>query len=380
MADASFLAWPFFEARHRALRAAARRLGRAHARIRSTITTPMPRAARWSAALGRDGWLEATAPLLRRRRRAARRAHALRSSRETLARHDGLADFAFAMQGLGAGADLPVRHRRATRRWLPRTRAGTAIAAFALTEPESGSDVAGDRDDRAARRRRLRARRREDLDLERRHRRPLRRLRAHRRGAGRQGVSAPSSVPASTPGLGDRRAARGDRAASAGARCASRAAACPPHALIGRRARASASRWRRSTSSARRSAPRRSASRAARSTRALAACAGRASCSAAPLADLQMVQGQLADMALDVDAAALLVYRAAWAKDTGAARITREAAMAKLYATEAAQRVIDAAVQLHGGDGVRAGPRRRAALPRDPGAAHLRRGVRRADA
>ena len=75
----------------------------------------------------------------------------------------------------------------------------------------------------------------------------------------------------------------------------------------------------------------------------------------APLSELQMVQGHIADMALEIDAAALLVYRAAWTKDTGAARVTREAAMAKLYATEAAQRVIDAAVQIHGGDGVRSG-------------------------
>ena len=73
------------------------------------------------------------------------------------------------------------------------------------------------------------------------------------------------------------------------------------------------------------------------------------------LAELQMVQGHLADMALEVDAAALLIYRAAWVKDQGAARVSREAAMAKLYATEAAQRVIDMAVQLHGGDGVRKG-------------------------
>src|SRR5690606_29533350 len=75
----------------------------------------------------------------------------------------------------------------------------------------------------------------------------------------------------------------------------------------------------------------------------------------APLAELQMVQGHLAEMALDIDAAALLVYRAAWTKDSGAARITREAAMAKLYATDKAQDVIDKAVQLHGGDGVRKG-------------------------
>lgn len=73
-----------------------------------------------------------------------------------------------------------------------------------------------------------------------------------------------------------------------------------------------------------------------------------------PLADLQIVQGYIADMAVDVDAVALLVYRAAWAKDNGA-RVTREASMAKLFATERAQNVIDKALQLHGGDGVRRG-------------------------
>ncbi len=73
------------------------------------------------------------------------------------------------------------------------------------------------------------------------------------------------------------------------------------------------------------------------------------------LADLQMVQAHIADMAVDVDAAALLVYRAAWAKDQGAARVTREAAMAKLFATDQAQKVIDKAVQLHGGEGIRCG-------------------------
>ena len=72
-----------------------------------------------------------------------------------------------------------------------------------------------------------------------------------------------------------------------------------------------------------------------------------------PLFDLQMVQGHIADMALDVDAAALLVYRAAWTKDSGAPRVTREAAMAKLFATDQAQQVIDKSVQLHGGDGVK---------------------------
>ena len=74
-----------------------------------------------------------------------------------------------------------------------------------------------------------------------------------------------------------------------------------------------------------------------------------------PLFERQMVQGHIADMALDIDAAALLVYRAAWTKDSGAPRVTREAAMAKLFATDHAQNVIDKAVQLHGGDGVKSG-------------------------
>lgn len=75
----------------------------------------------------------------------------------------------------------------------------------------------------------------------------------------------------------------------------------------------------------------------------------------AALAELQLVQGHIAEMAMDVDASALLIYRAAWTKDSGAPRVTREAAMAKLFATDQAQKVIDAAVQLHGGDGVRSG-------------------------
>jgi acyl-CoA dehydrogenase len=75
----------------------------------------------------------------------------------------------------------------------------------------------------------------------------------------------------------------------------------------------------------------------------------------APLAELQFTQGAIADSASEVDASALLVYRAAWTKDQGAARVSREAAIAKMFATEAAQRVIDRAVQLHGGFGVTKG-------------------------
>ena len=75
----------------------------------------------------------------------------------------------------------------------------------------------------------------------------------------------------------------------------------------------------------------------------------------APMADLQLTQAAIAEMALGNDASALLVYRAAWAKDKGQPRITREAAMAKLYATDTAQATIDRAVQLFGGAGVVSG-------------------------
>lgn len=74
-----------------------------------------------------------------------------------------------------------------------------------------------------------------------------------------------------------------------------------------------------------------------------------------PMSNLKLIQAKLGDMSLDIDASALLIYRAAWTKDNSADRITREAAMAKLFATEAAQRVIDEAVQIYGGSGVVSG-------------------------
>ena len=74
-----------------------------------------------------------------------------------------------------------------------------------------------------------------------------------------------------------------------------------------------------------------------------------------PMSNLKLIQAKLGDMSLDIDASALLIYRAAWTKDNSADRITREAAMAKLFATEAAQRVIDEAVQIYGESGVVSG-------------------------
>ena len=137
------------------------------------------------ARLGRDGWLSHTAPDPEAGGTLDVRTLCL--AREILAYHDGLADFSFAMQGLGAGA-LSLFGTSEQKSWLSKTRTGQAIAAFALTEAKSGSDVASIEMTATPRWRQLSPRRRKDLDLERRHRRLLRHLCADRRGAGREGA------------------------------------------------------------------------------------------------------------------------------------------------------------------------------------------------
>ncbi len=138
MPDRSFLTWPFFEERHRALAAAIEAWCQSNLPVAHDDVDTACRAL--VAKLGRDGWLEHSAidPDIG----GTLDVRALCLIRETLARHDGLADFAFAMQGLGAGA-ISLFGTATQRQWLKRTRAGTAIAAFALSEPGSGSDVAG---------------------------------------------------------------------------------------------------------------------------------------------------------------------------------------------------------------------------------------------
>ena len=272
--------------------------------------------------------------------------------RETLARHSGLADFVFAMQGLGAG---PISlfgslEQRAT--WLPRTRSGQAIAAFALSEPTAGSDVAAiattaRRTDRGY-----------VLDGEKTWISnggiaDLYVVFARTGPApGAKGLSA-FIVPATTPGLTI--AERLNTIAPHPlARLAFKDATIPLDARIG--AEGDGFRIAMATLDVFRPTVGAAALGFARQALGLSLARARdRQLFGAPLSNLQMVQGHLADMALRVDASALLVYRAAWTKDSGAPRVTREAAMAKLYATDAAQEVIDAAVQLHGGDGVRSG-------------------------
>jgi acyl-CoA dehydrogenase len=348
MADVATLKWPFFEDRHRAW---AEKLGTwATANLAHVDHTDVDAACRKLVrTLGEAGALAVTAPSEGNEKLDVR---TLALARETLAAHSGLADFAFAMQGLGAGPISLYGNAAQRAAWLPKTRSGAVIAAFALSEPASGSDVAN-----------IAATARRDggdyvLDGE-------------KTWISNGGIADLYIVFART---GEAPGARGLSAFivagdNPGMTIAERLHVIAPHPLARLRfenCRVPASamvgkpgegfKIAMGTLDVFRTTVAAAALGFAR--RALSETLKRASQRAlfgAPMADLQMVQGHLADMALEIDAAALLVYRAAWTKDMGAARVTKEAAMAKLYATEAAQRVIDAAVQLHGGDGVRAG-------------------------
>ena len=345
MSDKSFLSWPFFEDRHRDLAARLEDWCVAHLPVDHGDVDAACRAL--VARLGEGGWLQHSGAGLDERLDV----RSLCLIRETLARHDGLADFAFAMQGLGMGA-VSLFGTAGQRLWLDRTRAGQAIAGFALTEPGSGSDVANTA---------TTARRTEGGWV----------LSGEKTYISNGGIADVYVILTRT---GEAPGARGLSAFvmpadSAGLEVVSRIAVMAPHplahlrlsdvhlpegALIGRAGEG----FKLAMSVLDIFRPTVGAAALGFARRALDESLGRVQTrriQGAPLAELQMVQGHLADMALDVDAAALLVYRAAWVKDMGAPRISREAAMAKLHATEAAQRVIDMAVQLHGGDGVRQG-------------------------
>jgi acyl-CoA dehydrogenase len=271
--------------------------------------------------------------------------------RETLARHAGLADFAFAMQGLGAGPIALFGSPEQRRRILPKVRRGESIAAFALSEADAGSDV------RAMR------------------------TTAHRQGRGyvlqgektwisNAGIADFYVVFARMPDEGqDRFGAFLVEAEQLGISVPERIDLLAPHplgtvrleaceidasALIGapgdglRVAFGTLDVFRTTVGAAALGFARRALDEAIGWVQERHAF-GRA------LAEHQLTKARIADMAVAVDASALLVYRAAWCRDTAGGAATSEAAMAKLYATESAQRVIDDAVQLFGGRGVVAG-------------------------
>ncbi|MGH8316335.1 MAG: acyl-CoA dehydrogenase family protein, partial [Steroidobacterales bacterium] len=275
--------------------------------------------------------------------------------RETLARHDGLADFAFAMQGLGSGAISLAGSTELKQKYLPRVASGEAVAAFALSEPEAGSDVAA-------------------MACSARLEKGAYVLNGSKTWISNGGIADFYCVFARTT-PGERRAdgttaAQGITAfvvdaTAPGLSIAKRIDVIAPHPLA-----TLAFQDCRIPESQRLGAEGEGFKIAMRTldvfrTSVAAAAVGFAQCAldaalahvksrqmfGRTLADFQLTQAALADMATEVEAARLLTYRAAWMRDRGE-RVTKEAAMAKLTATESAQRVIDRAVQMFGGRGV----------------------------
>lgn len=350
MVDTSFLDWPFFEDRHRQLAEGLERWCQDNLRSAHADTPSVDaRCVALVRELGRAGWLLETSPDPSEMKPLDVRALCL--IRETLARHDALADFAFAMQGLGAGALSLFGSPEQRRLWLPRTRAGGLIAAFALSEPRSGSDVAN-LECSAAREGAHWVLDGEKTWISNGGIADYYVVFARTGGAGAKGLSA-FVVSADAPGL--EVAERLETMAPHPlARLRFDGVRIPEASLIG--SEGAGFKIAMSVLDVFRSTVGAAALGLAR--RAMSLSIERATTRnlfGAPLADLQMTQSKIADMALGVDASALLVYRAAWRKDSGVARVTREAAMAKLHATESAQTIIDDAVQIHGGEGVRVG-------------------------
>jgi acyl-CoA dehydrogenase len=345
MSDQSFLSWPFLEERHRVL---AKELEDwCDATIHDAEAADADVAARALVTeLGRAGFLKLCVgdgddrPDVR----------SLAICRDILARHHGLADFAFAMQGLGSGAISLFGTVEQKREWLPRVASGEAIAAFAMTEPECGSDAAN--------------------------------MQTSAMRDGNEWVLVGEKTLISNGGIADfyvtfARTGEGEGARGLSAfivpaeavNVVERIEVIAPHPLgrlkydnvripadsiIGepgegfRIGMETLNLFRVTVGAAALGFARRALDEA------LAfACNRRLG--TATLADNAVTQEKLADMALGIDAAALLVYRAAWQQDVGSIDNRRAAAMAKLFATEEAQKVIDAAVQMHGGAGVTKG-------------------------
>ncbi|HEV7508018.1 MAG TPA: acyl-CoA dehydrogenase family protein [Thermoanaerobaculia bacterium] len=350
MADVSFLSWPFFTDAHRALaRDFDSWCGREIQPLEGQEDEDLDGTCREIVRrLGAGGWLwhavalDSTTPMDVR---------SLCLIRETLGRYSGIADFAFALQGLGSGPISLFGSEAQHQAWLPRVATGEVIPAFALSEAEAGSDVAA--------------------------------MTTTARKDGDGWVIDGEKTWISNAGLADfyivfsRLPEAGEKgfgaflveASNPGLKVTARIDVLAPHplgtitfqecrvtadALIGepgkglKVALATLDVFRSTVGAAALGFARRALDEALTWTRSRRAFGKN-------LADFQLTQARLADMAVEIDASALLVYRAAWTRDAGAERVTREAAMAKLFATEAAQRVIDGAVQLLGGRGVVAG-------------------------
>ena len=347
MSDASFLSWPFFDDRHRRLAADLEKwcdewIHDAHpadpdGACRALVTE-----------LGRAGFLKLTVADGKHRPDV----RSLAMCREILARHHGLADFAFAMQGLGSGAISLFGTIDQKREWLPKVASGEAIAGFAMTEPECGSDAAN--------------------------------MATSAMRDGNEWVLVGEKTYISNGGIADFYVTFARTGEGEGARGLSafivpaelvaveeRIDVIAPHplarlkydnvrvpadAIIGepgegfRIAMETLNLFRVTVGAAALGFARRALDEAL-------SWATQRRLGSGTLADNAVTQARLADMALAIDGSALLIYRAAWQQDEGGVDNRRAAAMAKLHATETAQQVIDSAVQMHGGAGVTRGVR-----------------------
>ena len=354
MSDESFLQWPFFNDEHQAL---ATRLDEWANRHLPTLTADEHHDLDGTCkaivkALGEAGFATYAVPASAGGHHEKLDVRSLCLIRETLARHNALADFAFAMQGLGSGPISLFGSEAQQAAYLNDVATGDKIAAFSLSEPEAGSDVAAMS---------CSARREGDEWV----------LSGTKTWISNAGIADFYTVFARTDDTGG---AKGIscfivEAGTPGFEVTERIDLVAPHPLgtltfdecriaesqlVGEEgkgfgiAMATLDVFRSTVAAAALGMARRALDETLNYTAERNIFGGK-------LGDLQLVQAKIGEMALGVDSSALLVYRAAWTKDCAAERVTREAAMAKYHATETAQQVIDAAVQLHGGKGVTKG-------------------------
>lgn len=355
MADSSYLQWPFFEEHHRAL---ARDLDKwCRDQLLPVVDAPDfhndvdASCRKLLAMLASAGFTRYTIAKAYGGVHEILDVRSLCLIRMGLAYYSGLADFVFAMQGLGSGTISLVGSDALKQKYLPGIADGSLCAAFALTEPEAGSDIANirttanlDGDDYV--------------------------INGCKTFISNGGIADQYVVLARTGEAGARGlSAFVVDAGTTGLDASERIDVIAPHPLAtvrfdhcrvpaGNLLGASGGGFKAAMATLDIFRPTVGAAALGFARRALDEATGRARSRelfGAPLHNLQLVQAMLGESALDVDASALLVFRAAWAKDSGQERITREAAMAKLYATEAAQQVIDKAVQIFGGMGVVSG-------------------------
>ena len=353
MSDQSFLNWPFFEDKHRVLALELENWAKSELTEYSSAPANVDLACQELVQkLADGGWLDYCVTNKYGGKNPNLDVRSLCLIRETLARFSGLADFAFAMQGLGSGTISLFGSAELKQKYLPDVRSGNKIAAFALTEPDAGSDAAA----------LTTTAEQVDTSFV---------LNGEKTLISNGGIADYYTVFAKT---GEAPGTRGISAFvvdadTAGLEISERIEVIAPHPLarirfnqcripktqqIGvggegfKMAMATLDIFRSTVGAAALGFARHAMHEALNRTKSRQMFG-------APMSKLQLIQAKLGEMSLDIDASSLLIYRAAWTKDKGAERITKEAAMAKLFATEAAQRVIDEAVQIFGGSGVVSG-------------------------